>query len=101
MPRPRWFSFPGLCLSLILTACAPATLAPMAVPPTPGQTLAPITLIPTGTPPATLEPVGVGVPVIEYVRGQSELRVVSSLTGKPFDEFPSIALEYYDNYAFA
>jgi hypothetical protein len=27
-------------------------------------------------------------PVIEYMRGQSELLVVSSLTGKPFDEFP-------------
>ena len=90
MQRPQWFAFLGLGLSVILTACAPAT---MAVPPT--------TLSPIVTSPVTPEPVGVGVPVIDYVHGQAELRVVSSLTGKPFDEFPSVPLEYNDTFAFA
>jgi len=96
-----WFSIPGLSLILILTACAPSTPAPLAIPPTPRLTLAPTVSIPTSTLIPTPEPVGLGVPVIEYVGGQSELRIVSSITGKPFDEFSSIDLEYYDNYVYS
>ena len=95
MQSLRWFSIPGLCLGLILTGCAPATPAPTLIPPTPGPTLAPMM-----TPIPTLEPVGVGVPVLAYIKGDFELLVVSSVTGKPFDEFPSITLGYY-NYAFS
>ncbi len=101
MQSLRWFSIPGLYLIVILTACTPAAPAPLAIPPTPGPTLAPTVSILTSQPIATSEPVGIGVPVIEYVGGQSELRVVSSMTGKPFDEFASIALEYYDNYVYS
>src|SRR5690349_9902775 len=102
MQSLRWFSILGLCLSLVLTACAQATPAPALIPPTPAATRAPTTPIPTIIPrPTPLEPVDSAVPVITYSGGQSTLLVVSSVTGKPFDEFPSIPLAYYDNYAFS
>ena len=96
MQNLRCISILGLCLSVILTACAPATPAPTPIPPTPRPTL-----LPTTTPIPTLEPVGGGVPVIEYINEQSELWVVSSVTGKPFDEFPPLTLGYYYNYTFS
>lgn len=102
MQTLRWFLILGLGLSVMLTSCAPATPALTAgLPPTPRPTLAPTRSNPTSTPILTPEPVGIGVPVIEYIHGQNTLLVVSPVTGTPFDEFPSIALEYYDNYAFA
>src|ERR1051325_6793678 len=83
----------GLAFSLLLPACAPA--APTQILPASQPTL------PIVTPALTLEPIGVGVPVIQYIKGQSALSVVSSLTGKPFDEFDSMPLGYYNNYAFS
>ena len=93
--RLRSILIAGLLLSVILTACAPATLAPTTVPPTSQLTLPPATLA------RTLEPIGVGIPAIEYIKGQSELVVISSITGKPFGEFDTIPLESYNSYAFS
>jgi hypothetical protein len=86
----------GLTFSLLLPACAPAspTSAPTFPPVSPQSTL------PTATTVPTLEPIGGGVPAIQYVKGQSELSIISSLTGKPFNEFDSIPFEYF-NYAFS
>jgi WD40 repeat protein len=95
MQNLRPISIVGLCLSIILTACAPVTLLPPPIPPTVQPTLRPATLVPTR------EPVRMGVPAIEYLDNQNNLLVISSVTGKPFDEFPSIPLGTYYNYAFS
>ncbi len=85
----------GLCLTVILTACATATPASLPISPTLQPTL------PTSTPIPTLEPVGAGIPVVEYLNEQNELLVISSVTGKPFNEFPPIPLGTYYSYAFS
>ncbi len=82
----------GLCLSIILTACAPSTPASAPILPSPQ---------PTASPVPTPEPVGIGVPVIEYLNGRSELLVISSVTGKVFDAFTPIPLGENYNHAFA
>src|SRR6266498_4876300 len=81
----------GLCLGVVLTACSPAIPVSTPVLPTPSPlpqpTSPPATLVPT------LEPISVGVPVIEYSNdGLNKLLVISSITGKTFDAFPPIQL---------
>lgn len=85
----------GLALNMILTACAPARQVSLPIPTAMQSALPPATPIPT------LEPVDAGVPAIEYVGGLSKLLIISSVTGKPLDGFPSIALESYDSYAYS
>src|SRR6266498_4487944 len=81
----------GLCLSIVLTACSPATPASTSAPPSPTSLPQPIS--PTTTPVPTPEPVSMGVPVIEYSNdGLNKLLVISSVTGKTFDAFPPIQL---------
>jgi hypothetical protein len=48
-----------------------------------------------------MEPVGLGVPMIEYRNEQSDLLVISSASGKPFDQIPPIPLGTYYSYAFS
>lgn len=95
MKNLRCISIVGLCISVTLIACSAATPAPTPIPPPSQPTLPPAAPVPT------LEPVGVGVAVIEYLNEQNELLIVSSATGKPFDEFPPITLGTYYNYAFS
>ncbi len=92
----------GLCLGVILTGCSSAT--PTSIPSTPEPTFiqpTPQPTLPPATPVPTPEPVGVGAPVIEYLNGQSELLVISSVTGKVFDTYTPIPLGENYNYAFA
>ncbi len=84
----------GLALSVSLAACAPATPAPAAA------TSSPSTL-PPPTSNLTPEPIGIGVPVIEYLNGENELLVISSATGRIFDGLPPIPLGTYYSYAFS
>ena len=90
----------GLCLGVILTACSSPT--PTSAPPTPTLfSSSPQPTLPPATPVSTPEPVGVGVPVIEYLNERSVLLVISSVTGKVFDAFTPIPLGENYNYAFA
>ncbi len=95
MLKLRCILIVGLALSVILTACAPATPAPTLILPSPQPTLPSATAIPTP------EPIGVGVPVIQYLNEQSKLLVISSVTGKALDAFTPMPLGYNYNYAFA
>jgi hypothetical protein len=95
MMKLRRVLIAGLALTVILVACAPATSAPAQTNPVPQPTLPPSTAIPTH------EPAGVGVPVFEYLNDRSELLVISSVTGKPLDEFAPIALGTNYSYAFS
>ena len=89
----------SLTINVILAACAPATPAPTSASPLPPSLPQPT--LPPATPIPTPEPVGVGVPVIEFLNERSVLLVISSVTGKVFDAFTPIPLgENYD-YAFA
>ena len=91
----------GLCFSVILTACSPAKPTTI-LPPTSTPILStPQPTLPSATPVPTSEPVGVGVPVIEYLNPQNKLAVISSVTGKVFDAFTPIPLGENFDYAFA
>lgn len=95
MQNLRCNSIACLCLGITLTACVSATPVPTSILPTLPPTSSP------ATPVLSPELVGVGVPVIEYLNEQSELLVISSVTGEVFDAFTPIPLgENYD-YAFA
>jgi WD40 repeat protein len=88
----------GLCLNAILTACSPATAASTSAP---LPTVLPQPTLPLATIAPTPEPVGVGVPAIEYGYNKSELLVFSAVTGKPLDLFTPIPIEDFSGYAFA
>jgi hypothetical protein len=92
-PRSMWMF--ALVLSLMLTACAPSMPAPTRTLAAAQSTLASPSSMPTP------EPIGVGVPVIQYLNGPSELLVISSVTGNVFESFTPIAFGNYDDYAFA
>src|SRR5512133_2107313 len=88
-----------LWLCIFLTACSPiSTISPSTptpIPPSPQPSLPPTAPIPTS------EPNSLGIPVIKYIDQQNTLSVISSVTGKPFDQFIPIPLATYYNYAFS
>ncbi len=83
-----------LTLSVLLTACARATTVSTPIPSSPQPTL------PPAKPVSTSEPVGVGVPAIEYVNQANKLLVISSITGKALDAFTPIPLGGSYSYIF-
>jgi hypothetical protein len=95
MIKLRCIFVASLALSLILTACSPALPAATRTSPVAGPT------VQTATAFSTHEPADIGAPVFESLNGQSELLVISSLTGKPLDDFAPIMLTPNYDYAFA
>src|SRR5512144_918259 len=85
-------------LVMLLDACSPQRSAP----PTPFPSLPPAQApASTATAAPTPEPLGLGVPAIQYGYTDSKLVLASSLTGQPLEGFTPIPLGDTYSYTFA
>jgi WD40 repeat protein len=89
----------SLALSLMLTACSPATPATLSV--SPSSTISRVSSMPQPTFTFTPEPAGAGVPAFQFLHDKSELMVISPVTGQNIDSFTPIPIHDSYSYAFA